>query len=273
MSYQDTDDDRQDLEYAQNRVAEVNESAAKAVSRLAGIESSPSPNGSLRFVHSELCTTLMETTRAISRVEQAIAALDDGYGTPMPRQITSEHADRFDELYDGPVYYLALQLLEKNRREFLQRKPDTYGAEQVERHGLTENQRKWLTDLSDAWQAKDHVYDPRTIDHAILSDVLRTVVTEARNENWGNTRVNLEEALEGVAALEKRDSDGEQVGLYDKYSVRKDGQRVTDCFVLEPGDDPAAREALRTYAAETEDDDLAADLAEWTDDLEETDSK
>ncbi|WP_255291605.1 hypothetical protein [Natrinema sp. CBA1119] len=150
-----TTDDRQDLEYAQNRVAEVNESAAKAVSRLAGIESNAAPNGSLRFAHSELCTTLMETTRAISRVERAIATRRDGHGRAMPREITSEHADRFDELYDGPVYYLALQLLEKNRREFLQRKPDTYGAEQVECHGLTENQRKWLTELSDAWDAYD----------------------------------------------------------------------------------------------------------------------
>ncbi|ELY85270.1 hypothetical protein [Natrinema gari] len=206
MSHQDTDD-RQDLEYAQNRVAEVNERAAKAVSQLAGIESNAAPTASLRMAHSDLCQTLANTNRAIAQVEQAITARRDGHGRAMPREITSEHADRFDEIYDGPVYYLAIQLLEKNRHEYLYATPDTYGAEQIERHGLTENQRKWLGDLQDAWQAHDEVYDPRTIDDDRLSNHLRTVVSESRNENWGNVRANLESALEAVDELAEDDSE------------------------------------------------------------------
>jgi len=54
-------------------------------------------------------------------------------------------------------------------------------------------------------------------------------------------------------------------GLYTKYEVRKDGEPVEDCFVLEPGDDRAARAALKAYAAATENDDLADDLREQFD--------
>lgn len=59
-------------------------------------------------------------------------------------------------------------------------------------------------------------------------------------------------------------SDG---GLYEKYEVRKDGEPVEDCFVLEPEDDSAAREALIRYAEETDDEELAEDLREWVTDL------
>lgn len=52
-------------------------------------------------------------------------------------------------------------------------------------------------------------------------------------------------------------------GLHERYSVAKDGEAVEECFVLEPGDDPAAREALIAYAEETDNDDLAQDLREW----------
>ncbi|WP_455448122.1 hypothetical protein [Natrinema thermotolerans] len=207
MTETDTDDDRQDLEYAQRRVAEVNERAAKAVSQLAGIESNATPIGSLRMAHSDLCKTLANTNRAIAKVEQAIIARRDGHGRTMPREITRDHADRFDELYDGPVYSLAMQLLEKNRTEYLYATPDTYGAEQVERHGLTENQRSWLTDLSEAWQAHDEVYDPRTIDDDRLSRDLQTAITEARNENWGNVKATLEAAIEAADDLEEADSE------------------------------------------------------------------
>lgn len=51
-------------------------------------------------------------------------------------------------------------------------------------------------------------------------------------------------------------------GLYEKYEVYEDGEPVADCFVLEPYDDPAAREALLRYAEETEDEDLAKSLRE-----------
>jgi len=52
-------------------------------------------------------------------------------------------------------------------------------------------------------------------------------------------------------------------GLYEKYEVRKDGEPVEDCFVLEPADDSAAREALIRYAEETDEEELAEDLREW----------
>lgn len=57
-------------------------------------------------------------------------------------------------------------------------------------------------------------------------------------------------------------------GLYCKYEVRKDGEPVSECFVLEPANDPAAREALRTYAEETDDDSLAMDLGNWIQSIE-----
>jgi len=59
-----------------------------------------------------------------------------------------------------------------------------------------------------------------------------------------------------------------QRGLYEKYDVRKDGEPVEGCFVLEPEDDEAALEALKAYAKATDDDDLAADLAYWISDIE-----
>lgn len=52
-------------------------------------------------------------------------------------------------------------------------------------------------------------------------------------------------------------------GLYSKYHVEKDGESVDECFVLEPADDPAAREALEAYADATNNDELADDLREW----------
>ena len=56
-------------------------------------------------------------------------------------------------------------------------------------------------------------------------------------------------------------------GLYEKYEVRKDGEPVEDCFVLEPESDSAAREALIEYAEHTDDDELATDLREWIIDI------
>lgn len=54
-------------------------------------------------------------------------------------------------------------------------------------------------------------------------------------------------------------------GLRHKYDVRKagTGEAVTDCFVLRPDRDPAARVALLAYAHATEDHALAHDLELW----------
>lgn len=60
---------------------------------------------------------------------------------------------------------------------------------------------------------------------------------------------------------------GTDRGLYEKYEVRKDGEMAEDCFVLEPSDDPAAREALIAYADETDNEELRQDLREWIYDL------
>lgn len=57
-------------------------------------------------------------------------------------------------------------------------------------------------------------------------------------------------------------------GLYGKYDVTKNGEAVTDCFVLEPETDKSARMAIRTYAASTSNDALAEELNEWMDDIE-----
>lgn len=56
-------------------------------------------------------------------------------------------------------------------------------------------------------------------------------------------------------------------GLYGKYDVRKDGEPVEDCFVIEPADDPAGREALIRYAEMTDDEELAEDIREWVTDI------
>lgn len=56
------------------------------------------------------------------------------------------------------------------------------------------------------------------------------------------------------------DSNGEQSGLYEKYDVRKDGESVENCFVLEPESDPAARQALWEYASATDDSELENDI-------------
>jgi len=56
-------------------------------------------------------------------------------------------------------------------------------------------------------------------------------------------------------------------GIYAKYEVTKDGEPVEGCFVLEPEDDSAAREALIRYAEETDNEELAEDLREWVVDL------
>lgn len=52
-------------------------------------------------------------------------------------------------------------------------------------------------------------------------------------------------------------------GLHSKYEVLKDGAQQDGVFVLKPESDDAALEALKTYAEETDNNHLAADLADW----------
>ncbi len=67
----------------------------------------------------------------------------------------------------------------------------------------------------------------------------------------------------------------ERDGLKIKYNVFKveNGEPVFDCFVLRPDRDPAARAALRAYAAATQNADLAADLLAWAERLEQEAAK
>lgn len=145
--------DRADVRSVQTRVAEANDKTSNAVVQASPMSGKTCPTYDLQRTLRELQRAYSTTLAAISRVESTLAGLDGT--TPTPRQITDDHADRLEEQYDGPVLNLALQLLERNRREWLYRKPDTNGAESVERHGLTENQRRWLNDLQDAWRDHD----------------------------------------------------------------------------------------------------------------------
>ena len=59
-------------------------------------------------------------------------------------------------------------------------------------------------------------------------------------------------------------------GLYNKFQIRdRDGKPVEErCFVLKPGSDPDALEALRTYAYCTRNVKLQQDLLRWIDEIE-----
>lgn len=147
------EDTRERLWQVQSAVAEVNSEAADAVQQAAGLIDTRHPVMNLGSTHDELVDAYGELRRVIDRVEQSMDELDPDYGTSTPREIKSDHADRFEEIYDGPVLHVALLLVEQNRREWLHAKPETNGAEGVRRHGLTENQRTRLNELQDAWDA------------------------------------------------------------------------------------------------------------------------
>lgn len=149
-------DEDTELWTVQSSVARANMEAAQAVQKSATLMDSHRPSIHLSHTQSALVSLYQETVNALDTTERAIDRLDEeSYGAPTPRQIKSEHAERLKETYDGPVLYLALSLLENNRREWLHQKDDTHGAEEVERHGLTANQREWLNELHEAWEEYD----------------------------------------------------------------------------------------------------------------------
>lgn len=67
------------------------------------------------------------------------------------------------------------------------------------------------------------------------------------------------------------DVDTGERGLYGKYVVLKDGEPQDGCFVLKPGSDAAAREALAAYADATENSELETELEQWLDTLDSED--
>lgn len=61
---------------------------------------------------------------------------------------------------------------------------------------------------------------------------------------------------------------GHDEGLYGKYEVYEDGEPVENCFVLEPGSDEAARQAIYEYAKATDNQKLASELRGWMEAIE-----
>jgi len=103
------------------------------MTQTAGIGSVAYPTPNLWETHRELIDAYYELRRAIDVVEKTIDDLDPESrgGTPgapgRARRPTRRAVRR-------PVLNLALMLLEQNRREWLHAKPDTNGAQAVERH-------------------------------------------------------------------------------------------------------------------------------------------
>ena len=150
-----TDDqpDTEDLKHVSNAVADANDAAAKAVTRSVDVPTTPAPVGRLWNTRDALCETLRQTRRALVQTERMLGRFDHAKATS--KQITSEHADRIKETYDGPVLDIALMLLEHNRRKWLHERPNANGAEEVKRHGLTATQRERLNELQEAYTEAD----------------------------------------------------------------------------------------------------------------------
>jgi len=139
---------RDKLEAIENRLAAANAEIAAAVEQSTGLLAADHPEFQLRNIHDELLDAYRELVQTIDMVERVLADLDEHSETP--KQIINAHGDRLGETYDEPLSYLAVQLANKNRRTWLHAKPETRGAQAVERHGLTENQRTWMNELQAA---------------------------------------------------------------------------------------------------------------------------
>lgn len=146
---------RERLQRVSERIAAANEETADAVTQAAGLATTRSPASDLWRVHRELIDAYYEVRRSLDVIEHAIDDLDPNSRGGTPRRAKDEHAERLTEQYDGPVLNLALMLLEQNRREWLHANPDTNGAQAVERHGLTANQREWINAFDDAYDGRD----------------------------------------------------------------------------------------------------------------------
>lgn len=145
----------EDAERVQKKAASINIDVANASKHAAQLTDSPLPQSHLRDVHRHLRTAFAETLRALKSVEKQVDALDEDYRDRTPRQIVDEHSDRLHDRYDEPVWFVAAQLLEANRMEWLYTKNDTNGAMDVRKQGLTETQMDRLDQLQAAWEAYD----------------------------------------------------------------------------------------------------------------------
>ena len=158
MSDEDRTDDLVDIHW---HVAQVNDDLATAVQQTTSFLDHSTPPVPVRRTHDALLEAYGDLCRAIDRTENVLDRMErEDHRTRTPRSIKKAHAERLKEQYDGPVLNLALMLGEANRREWLHWKTETHGAEAVERHGLTENQREWLNQLQEAWREYEEVEQP-----------------------------------------------------------------------------------------------------------------
>lgn len=151
-----TELDHGDLDTLQTAISNANSSLASAIRAMTGHAELERPEMAAKRAQQDLVAAYKDVTWALDRAENQLKRA--GFGPPTPLQIKEEHAERISETYDPPLSFIAIELLQFNRREYLHRKPDTRGAEIVERHGLTNNQREWLNQLhgwSDAAGAID----------------------------------------------------------------------------------------------------------------------
>lgn len=134
-------------------VAATSEAATSAVSTAADFVDTPLPANQLHDLHDDLVTLLAATYDTLEVVEGQLDQCDGDHVRDTPRQIIDEHGERIKDQYDHPLLFVASTFLQHNRRHWLQRRPETNGAEAVERHGLTENQRSVLSELEEAVRA------------------------------------------------------------------------------------------------------------------------
>ncbi|MFD1643928.1 hypothetical protein [Halohasta litorea] len=138
------------LAVVENRLKTASREFAAAIEQSTGLRSTDHPQYILENTHAELLDTYRELVNTLDIVERAIDDLDDHATTPW--RLKKDHANRLAETYDDPVRLVTIQLLEANRRKWLHAKTETNGAQQVERHGLTANQREWLNEIRDGYE-------------------------------------------------------------------------------------------------------------------------
>lgn len=142
----------EDLRQFQTTVSDINAQAAAVVKKSVFSVEPFHASTALVNAHRELVGVYQATVRGLDTAERLRDRLDNDHAGPTPLRIKRQHAERVKEQYHGPVLNLALMLLESNRREWLHQKHETNGAEVVERHGLTTNQRRWLNELNESWR-------------------------------------------------------------------------------------------------------------------------
>lgn len=114
-----------------------------------------------------------------------------------------------------------------------------------------------ITEHSDCWGCPANIGDSSCLDvlHKDAADALES--QQKRIE-----KLEKEQGKPLTAFLSPIDA---YKGLKRKFLVFKSdtGEIVENCFVLRPGKDPAAVEALRAYARATDNATLSADIVNW----------